>query len=135
MDALHIVFSNSLLGRLYLLLIYAIAAYIVVSQLADTTIVWLFLLLIGLLFYREWQQRFSATSLYVKGIRYQQKAWSLLLADEWQSMSEIKYYYQVPWLIAVRAIDDSLAQARIIIIWRDSVSAQEWRLLRIYLAL
>lgn len=135
MDALHIVFSKSLLGRLYLLLIYTVAAYVVVLQLADTITLWLFLLLIALLFYREWRQRFSASSLHVKGIRYQQKAWSLLLADEWQSMDELKYYYQVPWLIAVRAIDESLAQPRIIIVWRDSVSAQEWRLLRIYLAL
>lgn len=135
MDALQVVFSNTLFGRFYLLLIYIMAAYVVVYQLADTAIVLLFLLLLTLLFYREWQQHFSATNLHVKGIRYQQKAWSLLLEDEWQPVSELKYYYQVPWLIAVKAVDYPHDQPRIIIIWRDSVSAQEWSLLRIYLSL
>ena len=135
MDALQVIFSNTFFGRFYLLRIYTMAAYVVVYQLADKTIVLLFLVLLTLLFYREWQQLFSATHLHVKGIRYQKKAWSLLLEGEWQPVSELKYYYQVPWLIAVRAVDYPYDQSRIVIIWRDSVSAQEWRLLRIYLSL
>ena len=144
MDALQVTFSlntrlhrrsKTFLGRFYLLLIYTMAAYVVVDQLADTIIVLLFLLLLTLLFYREWQQHFSAAGSHVKGIRYQQKNWSVLLNEEWQPVNELKYYYQMPWLIALRAAGYPHGQPRIIIIWRDSVSAQEWRLLRIYLSL
>ena len=50
MDALQVTFSNTLLGRLYVLLLYAMAAFAVVSQLENTVIVWLFLLLLLILF-------------------------------------------------------------------------------------
>ena len=46
MDALQVIFSNTLLGRLYLLLLYAMAAYTVVYRLANLGIVLLLVLLL-----------------------------------------------------------------------------------------
>ena len=143
MDALQVTFSNTLLGRLYLLLLYAMAAYTVVYRLANLGIVLLLVLLLLLLFYREWRQLFSPKSTlkegHIRGLRYQPQSsgqtWSLLVGSDWQPASELKIYYRVPWLIAVRAVDYPYHRPRIVIIWRDSLSAQEWRLLRIYLSL
>ena len=143
MDALQVTFSNTLLGRLYVLLLYAMAAFAVVSQLENTVIVLLFLLLLLILFYREWQRLFSASfrskDFHITGLRYQpqssQQQWSLLVGSDWQPVSALKMYYRVPWLIALRAVDYPSHQPFTVIIWRDSVTAQEWRLLRIYLSL
>jgi len=143
MDALQVTFSNTLLGRLYLLLLYVMAAYAVVYRLADIGIILLLVLLLLLLFYREWRQLFSVKSTLkegrVRGLRYQpqssKQVWSLLVGSDWQPVSELKMYYRVPWLIAVRAVDYPYHQPRIVIIWRDSITVQEWRLLRIYLSL
>jgi len=143
MDALQVTFSNTLLGRLYVLLLYAMAAFAVVSQLENTVIVLLFLLLLLILFYREWQRLFSASfrskDFHITGLRYQtqssQQQWSLLVGSDWQPVSGLKMYYRVPWLIALRAVDYPSHQPFTVIIWRDSVTAQDWRLLRIYLSL
>ena len=143
MDALQVTFSNTLLGRLYLLGIYAIATFVVVQRLANMAVVTALLVLLLVLFYREWRRLFSVTEHYVQGIRYlpqasfcsDQSKWSLKQVGEWQSVSELKYYYQVPWLMAVKVVESSSQQSRVVIIWRDSMTAQEWRLLRIYLAL
>jgi len=143
MDALQVTFSNTLLGRLYVLLLYALAAFTVVSQLENTVIVLLFLFLLLILFCREWQRLFSTSlrskDFHISGLRYQpqssQQQWSLLAGGEWQPLSALKIYYRVPWLIAVRAVDYPSQQPFTVIIWRDSVTAQEWRLLRIYLSL
>ena len=143
MDALQVTFSNTLLGRLYVLLLYAMAAFAVVSQLENTAIVWLFLLLLLILFYREWQRLFSTSlrskNFHIRGLRFQpqssQQQWSLLVGRDWQPVSALKMYYRVPWLIALRAVDYPSHQPFTVIIWRDSVTAQEWRLLRIYLSL
>ena len=149
MDALQVTFSNTLLGRLYLLLLYAMAAFTVVYQLANIGVVLLFLLLLAWLFFREWRGLFSfsfsfssslsAKASQVRGIDYQpqssQQKWRLLVGREWQPTSELKLYYRLPWLIAIRAVDYPHYQPRIVIIWRDSMTAKEWRLLRIYLSL
>jgi len=115
MDALQVTFSNTLLGRLYLLLLYAMAAFTVVYQLANIGVVLLFLLLLAWLFFREWRGLFSfssslsAKASQVRGIDYQpqssQQKWRLLVGREWQPMSELKLYYRLPWLIAIRAVD------------------------------
>ena len=143
MDALQVTFSNTLLGRLYLLLLYAMAAYAVIYRLANVGLVLLLLLLLLLLFYHEWRRLFSPRSIlkgsHARGLRYQPQSsgqgWSLLVGSDWQPVSELKMYYRVPWLIAVRAVDYPYYRPRIVIIWRDSITAQEWRLLRIYLSL
>ncbi|MDB2410195.1 hypothetical protein N9W57_06185 [Pseudomonadales bacterium] len=143
MDALQVNFSNTLLGRLYLLGIYAIATFVVVQRLANMAVVTALSVLLLVLFYREWRRIFSVTEHYVQGIRYlpqasfcsNQSKWSLKRADEWQSVNELKCYYQVPWLMAVKVVESSSQQSRVAIIWRDSMTAQEWRSLRIYLAL
>ncbi|MDA8693573.1 hypothetical protein N9L91_00020 [Pseudomonadales bacterium] len=143
MDALQVTFSNTLLGRLYLLEISAIATFVVVQRLANMAVVTALLVLLLVLFYREWRRLFSVTEYYVQGIRYlpqasfcsDQSKWSLKQAGEWQSVSELKYYYQVPWLMAIKVVESSSQQSRVVIIWRDSMTAQEWWLLRIYLAL
>ena len=143
MDALQVTFSNTLLGRLYVLLLYAMAAFAVVSQLENTVIVLLFLVLLLILFYREWQRLFSANlkskNFHIRGLRYQpqssQQQWSLLVGRDWQPVSALKIHYRVPWLIAIRAVDYPHYQPHMVIIWRDNVTAQEWRLLRIYLSL
>lgn len=141
MDAFQVTFSNTLLGRLYLLLLYAMAAFTVVYRLADIDVVLLFLLLLALLFFREWQGLFnpSSTAFHVRGVDYQpqssQQKWRLFVEGEWQPTSELKVYYRLPWLIAIRAVDYPYQQPRIVIIWRDSMTAKEWRLLRIYLSL
>jgi hypothetical protein len=141
MDALQVTFSNTLLGKFYLLSLYAMAAFTVVYRLANIGDILLFLLLLALLFFREWQGLFSssAKTFHVKGIGYQpqssQQTWSLFVGAEWQPISELKVFYRVPWFIAVRAVDYPYHQPRIVIIWRDSMTAQEWRLLRIYLSL
>ncbi len=134
MDALQVIFTPSVFGRFYLVAIYCAAVYVLVRQWASALVILLLLFFLLLFFYFEWQKYFAASTQRPTGLRYQNKRWAVYVAGEWQALQSVRYYYRLPWLIVLRTEAYPSHKCRLLIIWRDSVTAEQWRKLNIYLS-
>lgn len=134
MDALQVIFTPSLFGRFYLVAIYCAAVYVLIQQWANVLVILLMLFCLLLFFYFEWQKYFAASIQRPTGLRYQNKQWAVFVAGEWQALQSVRYYYRLPWIVALRTEAYPSNKCTLLTIWRDSVSSEQWRKLNIYLS-
>lgn len=139
MDACQFFIKSSRLSRFYLLSIYSIAIVALVSRYAINPSLLLpvtaLLVLLLILCYRDWRQQFLTPLKTLNGMRFQQGRWSVLITSQWQPVTTLFCDYRMPWLISLSVIDYPTNKLHRYVIWRDSLSAQQWRLLLVYLSL
>lgn len=138
MDEKHFQLRFSIVGLLYLTLLYILVIGVFISlQPSFVMLIVLCLCATALMvFDGVLYGIFKSPSL---SLKYYQSNWFLLLNKhsknkQWRSGSACLYCYS-PLVIIIRWQEEGCKQNRYVLIWRDILSEEDWHLLRIYLAL